>query len=115
MTAKSACFVAAFISSAPIIVGLENSEMNLLKLLFYPLMWRCLCDKLIEVGLIPRLPGGDILGYMIACTPIPYAYMLERHSNIPSVQKIVDQYSQANFLENRTYRFAQISTRQNIA
>ena len=45
-------FVAAFISSIPLVVGLQPGELSLLKLLFYPLAYRCVCNKFLEIGLV---------------------------------------------------------------
>ena len=89
MTEKSASFLAAFLCVLPIALGLEQGEMNLVKLIFYPLAWRCLCDKMLEVGLIPKFWGGEVFGYMIACCLIPYTYTLEKSSCIPAIHRLV--------------------------
>ena len=45
-------FVAGFASSIPLAVGLQPGELSLLKLLFFPLAYRCLCNKSLEIGLV---------------------------------------------------------------
>ena len=53
LTKKSMCTLAAFMSGMFLSANLANGEKNLLKLLFYPLAFRCLSDKLLEIGLVP--------------------------------------------------------------
>ena len=77
--------------------------MNLVKLIFYPLAWRCLCDKAVDVGLLPKFWGGEVLGYMICCWCIPYTYTLEKRACVPAVHKLVLNYSRDPYLENRLY------------
>ena len=89
-------------------LGLENSEMNLVKLIFYPLAWRCICDKSMEVGLIPKFWGGEVLAYMICCWSIPQTYLLEKKSCIPAVHKLVLNYSRDPKYENRIYDHAKM-------
>ena len=79
---RMAIFIAAMIGSLPLSFGLQKNEINLVKLLFYPLLARCVCDKLLEIGLIPKIErGGDVLAYMLACFPIPYTFVLEIHNS----------------------------------
>lgn len=115
MTEKTASFTAAFLSVLPIVLGLQRSEMDLLKLIFFPLAWRCLVDKLIEMGFMPKFKHGDILAYMITNCLTPYTYLLERHSCAPMLHKAVRSYSRDPRWENRIYDIAKITVKSNIA
>ena len=89
LTEKSACLLAALVCVLPIGLGLHNNEKNLVKLIFFPLAFRCLTNMLIEMGLLPTGKHGDILGYMLSCYAVVYSYVQERHSCPPSVAKMV--------------------------
>ena len=93
MTEKSASLLAAIVCVLPLALGLHKSEKNLVKLMFFPLAFRCLCNLLMEVGLIPTFKHGDILGYMLSCYAVVYSYVLERNSCSPSVTKMIYQYA----------------------
>ena len=87
------CFIAAFVGAIPIALGLQKSELSLVKLIFLPLVWRCICDKSLESGFVPSIkPGGDILAYMLTTFYLTYCYMIESHS-APAMSKIVHHYS----------------------
>ena len=45
-------FVAGFVSSLILTIGLLPGELSLLKLFFYPLAYRCLCNTLLETGFV---------------------------------------------------------------
>ena len=89
LTEKSACLLAALVCVLPIALGLQKNEKNLVKLIFFPLAFRCLSNLLMEVGLVPTFKHGDILGYMFSCYAVVYSYVLERHSSSPAVSKMV--------------------------
>ena len=73
--------------------------MNLVKLIFIPLAWRCLCDKLMAVGLLPKFWGGEVLAYMICCWFVPLTYLMEKRSCVPAVNKLVNNYSRDPYYE----------------
>ena len=93
MTEKSACLLAAIVCVLPLALGLHKNEKNLVKLIFFPLAFRCLTDLMLDVGLIPKFKHGDILGYMLTSFFVSYAYAVEKHSCPPSVTKMVFQYA----------------------
>lgn len=113
MTDQLACMIAAFISVLPLIVGLQQSELNLVKLLFFPLVFRCLCDKMMEIGMVTPFKHSDILAYMFTGFFVSYTYMVEHASCPKSTFKLIDTYSRMNVFENRTYNTA--STLKQIA
>ena len=65
LTEKTMCMLAAFISGLFLSFQVQKGEKNLLKLLFYPLAFRCLCDKLLDIGFVSKFKHGDILVYMV--------------------------------------------------
>ena len=103
LTEKSACFLAAIVCVLPLALGLHKNEKNLVKLIFFPLSFRCLSNLLMEVGLIPTFKHGDILGYMLSCFFVVYAYVCERHSSSPAVTKMIYQYAADQESEVRLY------------
>ena len=115
MTDQMACLIAAFTSVLPLAVGLQPGEQNLLKLLFFPLAFRCLCDKLMETGLVPKFKHGDILFYMLCGVFCSYTYMIE-HSSCPGgMYRMVDNYAKLDLTESRTWRLASTKTRADLA
>ena len=106
--------MAALLCALPIVLGLEPGETSLVKLLFFPLAWRVVCDKLVEVGLLPKFWGGEVLGYMLACFLIPYTYMLEPRSSSPAMYKLVLTYSRDPYFENRGFHIVKSAVRANI-
>ena len=103
LTERSASFLAALVCVLPL-VGLQKNESNIVKLIFFPLAFRCLCNTLIEVGLIPAFKHGDILGYMIGSFVVPFAYQLERISTPAAVYKMVHTYARDTPRENFVWR-----------
>ena len=75
----------------------------MVKLLFFPLTWRCFSDILIEIGLVPKFVGGDILAYMLVCLFCPYSYMIEMQSCPPAIKSMIFHYCDEKFGETRTY------------
>lgn len=78
MGRRLAVIIAAMASAIPIVQGLQDNEQNLVKLLFYPLAFRCLFDKLFEKGWLRKFKHGDIIGYVIANIFITFTYQQER-------------------------------------
>ena len=75
-------FVAAFLSAIPVIVGFSSREQSLFKLLIFPLVWRCIVSKAMDLGLLPTLNRhGDILGYVIVTTIVGFCFSTEGYSN----------------------------------
>ena len=96
---KRAMAFAAFLSAIPIVVGLNKKELSLFKLLIYPLMYRCLVTKLIELGLIPTFKHGDILGYVVTTFFYGFCQICESHSHQPQMYNMVKQYAQFGYNE----------------
>ena len=115
MSERSASLLAAIICTLPIAIGLRKSEMSLIKLIFFPLAWRCLCDTLIEIGLLPHFKHGEILGYMISSCLIPYSYMLERYSCPHPVMKMVKTYCRDPERENYVWNHVWMAVRVDIS
>ena len=111
MTDKMASFLAAFLCTLPMVLGLDSTETTLVKLVFYPLAWRCFYSKLIEVGLLPTFKHGDVLGYMLACFLVPYTYTMEPRSCSPPIHKMVLHYSRDPRWENRVYDIVKTGVR----
>jgi hypothetical protein len=66
--------IAAIASVVPILTGLQPNEQNLIKLIFYPLAFRCLFDKIVELGWITPFKHGDILAYVLANICVGFTY-----------------------------------------
>ena len=59
-----------------------SNSTAILKLLFFPVFWRCLCSFLIERKVIPTLKKhGDILAYMLLSSVIGYCVIFEAWSS----------------------------------
>ena len=93
--------MAGAISGLALAFGLEDKEKNLLKLFIYPLALRCIGDKLLEKGILPTLPHGGVISYMIICSVITYGYTVERHSQPGSMFRMIDSYAMLTDVENR--------------
>ena len=48
MRNQQVCFFAAFFAALPLALGLQPREVNVLKMLFFPMLFRCMCDKALE-------------------------------------------------------------------
>ena len=86
---SKAAFAAAILCTIPLKLGLQTAELKILKLLLYPLTFRCFVEKLLSLGVIPKIRGGSILSYMIVTYVIAYCYVLEGRSG-KSFQKMID-------------------------
>ena len=82
--------LAAFVSAFSIAVGMKKKEQALFKLLIYPLMFRCLITKLVEVGLFPSFKHGDILAYFAATSHLSYCQIVEKHSQQPQMYNMIN-------------------------
>ena len=89
LTKKSMCTLAAFMSGIFLSANLANGEKNLLKLLFYPLAFRCLSDKLLEIGLVPKFKHGDIIMYMIVGFFAAFSTLIEWNSCPDNLRKTI--------------------------
>ena len=86
-------FVAAFISAIPAIIGFSSREQQLFKLLIFPLVWRCIVSKAMDIGLLPTLKRhGDILGYVIVTTIVGFCFSTEGYSNQRQLQGMIRGY-----------------------
>ena len=98
---KQASFLAGALSALPLAFGFNAQEQNLLKLFIYPLAYRCVCDKLFELGWLPQVKYGSVISYMMVSSVITYGFTVERHSQPPSMYRMVDSYARLNDVENR--------------
>ena len=89
ITKRSMCTFAAFISGLFLSANLANGEKNLLKLLFYPLAFRCLSDKLLDIGLVPKFKHGDIAVYMIFGFFCAFSTLIEWNSCPDNLRKTI--------------------------
>jgi hypothetical protein len=94
MGRKLAMIIAAMVASLPLLYGLQAGELNLLKLIFYPLAFRCFVDKMIELGWLKTFKHGDILAYVLVNLFVAFTYTQERQSCPPSLFNMVEVYSQ---------------------
>jgi hypothetical protein len=53
LSRKYAMFISAMISSIPAIIGFNSKEMSLFKLIIFPILWRCVVTKGLEIGVVP--------------------------------------------------------------
>ena len=109
-----ACLLAAFISTMPLVIGLQSGEQNLLKLLFFPLAFRCLCNKIMEIGLVSQFKHGDIVFYMLCGVFCSYTYMIEHDSCPNGIYRMVDGYAKMSRFEKRTYGLASMKIKAEI-
>ena len=86
-----AIFVAAMISALPII-GLKKNELGLVKLLFFPVAWRCFCQIMLKKKIVPSISRhGDILTYMALSWIIGMCMVFEAYSS--PLNKAVSTYA----------------------
>ena len=111
---KHAYFLAALLCSLPITFGLNAAELNLAKLLFFPLAWRCLSDKVLQKGLVPNVRHGDIIVYMLVCFFCSYTFMMEKSSCPPALHKMVKSYCLEDRFEGRSYNVSKMAIRAEI-
>ena len=84
--------LAAFISALPAIVGFSAKEQQFLKLFLFPLVFRCLCNKAQETKLLPDIPYGSVVAYVVVCSFYGYFYGVEWYSNVPAMTKMIDSW-----------------------
>ena len=105
-------FIAAMVSVIPLYFGLQDKEKNLMKLFFFPLAFRCLSNKTIEIGLIPRPNHGDILAYGIFVWFMGFGTLIEWNSCSASIkQNIQKEVFQMRPAEMRSYSIANTAFR----
>ena len=80
---KNAMALAAFLSALPVIVGMSDKEKSLFKLVVYPLMFRCIMGKFFEIGLVPEVKYGSVIGYFVATFFFGYCTVVEKWSHQP--------------------------------
>lgn len=86
-----AIFLAAMISSLPM-MGLRKNEQGLVKLLFFPIAWRCFCQILLTKRIIPSFSRhGDIFTYMCLSWIIGWCMIFEGYSS--PLNKAVAHYA----------------------
>ena len=83
--------IAGMASAIPIVLIMNPQEQNLLKLFFFPLAFRCLVDKLLQLKLLPNLGTnfGSVISYMLVTTIIGFTYTFESFSLAPSMYRLV--------------------------
>ena len=107
MSDEMACMIAAFGSGTVLAAGLQPGEMNLLKLFFIPLAWRCFCDKMMDIGLIPRFKHGDILVYMIIGFFCSFSTLVEWNSCPDPMRKTIQHtFCRMQPFESRSFSVA---------
>ena len=78
LSKSKAAIVSVLAATMALVLGLQKGEIAIIKLIAYPLAFQCLCHKMLEIGLVPRMrTGGDILVYMLVCTPLAFCYINE--------------------------------------
>ena len=115
MTDKAVCLIAAFIATIPLAIGLEARELNVLKMLFFPMAFRCICDMLLAKKIVPKFVFGDVLAYMCATYFMTYCGNFETHSCPPGIQKMADNYSKQTKFEMRTLLASSLTQRRDLA
>ena len=85
-------FFAAFASAIPAVSGLTAKEQQLIKLFIFPLVFRCLCNSALDKKILPTLKHGNIWGYVAVCFVYGYCYGTEWYSNVPAMQKMIDNW-----------------------
>ena len=101
---KQLCTAVSGIAFAmPLAFGLNKIELQIFKLLLYPLAFRCLVNYLQVKSGIPSFSGGDILSYMVVTFCVTYCYMLEGRSG-KSLQNMIDTISHARFTKQKVPR-----------
>ena len=79
---RLALLIAGMVSSIPFIIGLKKDEMVLIKLFFFPLLWRCFAALFIESKVIPvPKKHGDIMTYVVLSSIIGFCMMYEGYSS----------------------------------
>ena len=104
------------ISSLPIGLIKTKQEQNLIKLLCFPLAFRCLFDKLFEKKWLPYMgKHGGIIGYMLTASIIGVTFSFEKMSMAPSMDRMVRNYSHQAKPEDRAWFATMARTRTLIA
>ena len=91
LSSRMKAFIAAMVSVIPMYIGLQEKEKNLMKLFFFPLAFRCLSNKTIEIGLVPRPNHGDILAYGIFAYLIGFGTLMEWNSCNPAIKRNIQR------------------------
>lgn len=112
---KLAIIIAAVASAVPMFFGLMPNEQNLIKLIFYPLAFRCVFDKTVESGWIVPFKHGDILAYVVASIFVAFTYTQERQSCPPSLFSMIEIYSQMGPPEFRAQAAMKTAWRAKLA
>ena len=100
LSKSKAALVSVLAATIPLILGLQKSEITILKLIAYPLAFQCLTQKLLGLGLLPNIKRGDILAYMIVTTPLVFCYINEGGSG-KSVQTMIDIISTIRYAPDK--------------
>ena len=110
------CMAAALVSGLFLSSQLQNGEKNLMKLLFYPLAFRCLCDKILDVGLVSQIRHGDILVYMIFGFFCAFSTLIEWNSCPDGLrQTIQHSFTRMTYFECRSFSVANMAFRKDKA
>ena len=88
----------------PVVLLMERKELELLKLLLFPLAIRCLVDKSLEIGLLPNWGSmGIVLSYLFWNTFSGYNNAFEKFSNSPTMERLISSYAKYTNPENRMF------------
>ena len=116
LSEKTMCMIAALVSGLFLSSQLQNGEKNLMKLLFYPLAFRCLCDKILDVGLVSQVKHGDILVYMIFGFFCAFSTLIEWNSCPDGLrQTIQHSFTRMTYFECRSFSVANMAFRKDKA
>ena len=77
--------------------------------------FRCLADKLLETGTVPKFKHGEIFFYMLCGVFCGYTYMIEHRSCPAGMYRMVDNYAKLNPTEKRTWRLASMTTKAGLS
>ena len=93
LSKKRKIFIAAMISALPALIGFSSQEIRLIKLMMFPLVFRCIGTKLFEKGFPQMKRHGGIVAYVLLTNIIAFSYVLEPLSNAAGMQKSIESYT----------------------
>ena len=114
MTDKKVCTIAAFFATLPLAIGLQPNEINVLKMLFFPMMFRCIFDTLLAQQIVLKLEFGSVLAYMLVTFIAAYTGGLETHSCPDSMTKMMKNYSKLDRYEQRSIYAVSLTNKRDL-
>ena len=108
--------VSGFLSAVSIYFIMNKKEQSLIKLLLFPLAFRCLFEKILQMGLLPNWGGpGAVLSYVIFNFVFALNFVLELYSLEPAMNRMVTSYTKLRWDEARAFRIAMSGSRRVIS